>query len=344
MLEAHTVDAWTRPSSRAGRVFADAVMLGGLAAPLFLWLAGVGVALAAERAASRAGRRGAGVEAVFRRGLEIFILAFLFRLQSFVVTPGGPAVMLFRVDILNVMGLAMAAAALLWRVHGTRALVVSVYAAAAAAVGMLTPLVRAWPSVDGLPVWIQWHLRPAGEYTTFTLFPWAGFLFAGAACGVVLAGARDRAQEDRAHRWLFGAGALVAAGGCWLAGRPSLYAQSAFWTSSPTYFMIRIGLLTMGLAACYVVERALSAGEGRGGALARFGRSSLFVYWVHVELVYGYASWALHRRLPLWGVGVGCSLLAVLMYGAVTARDRLMAAWREHRALVRPLITQNRFV
>jgi hypothetical protein len=68
------------------------------------------------------------------------------------------------------------------------------------------------------------------------------------------------------------------------------------------------------------------------------------VYWVHVELVYGYTSWALHRRLPLWGAGVGCSLLAVLMYGAVTARDRLVAAWREHRALVRPLITQNRFI
>src|SRR5205085_3568925 len=90
MIEAHTVDAWTRlaPAVRRSIPFRDATVLGGFAAPLFLWLAGLGVVLAATRTAAKTGSRRAAVETSCRRGLEIFILAFLFRLQGFVITPG----------------------------------------------------------------------------------------------------------------------------------------------------------------------------------------------------------------------------------------------------------------
>ena len=49
MIEAHTSDAWTRlsPSVRRTIAFRDATVLGGFAAPLFLWLAGLAVVLAA---------------------------------------------------------------------------------------------------------------------------------------------------------------------------------------------------------------------------------------------------------------------------------------------------------
>src|SRR5258707_2362750 len=105
MIEAHTLDPWTRASARHGYVYRDATVLGGFAAPLFLWLAGVAVVLAAtqtaeptpaEAPASRwRSSRARGVEIACRRGLEIFILAFLFRLQGFIVTPGGAPVTSF---------------------------------------------------------------------------------------------------------------------------------------------------------------------------------------------------------------------------------------------------------
>src|SRR3954465_13047058 len=75
MIEAHTVDAWTRFDARSTIGFRNATVLGGFAAPLFLWLAGLGVAMAAARTEARHGR-GAAVEAACRRGLEIFVLAF----------------------------------------------------------------------------------------------------------------------------------------------------------------------------------------------------------------------------------------------------------------------------
>ena len=115
-----------------------------------------------------------------RRGLEIFILAFLFRLQAFIVSPGGHPITLFRVDILNIMGPAIVAAGLVWALVESPALLASTYACLAAGIAMAAPVVRTMGAVDVLPVWVQWYIRPAAVYTTFTAFPWAGFVFAGA--------------------------------------------------------------------------------------------------------------------------------------------------------------------
>ena len=104
MIEAHTVDAWTSAAARRSVAYRDAIVLGGFAAPLFLWLAGLGVVLSATAVVGRGGSRREAAAAVCRRGLEIFVLAFLFRLQAFIVSPGSHPITIFRVDILNVMG------------------------------------------------------------------------------------------------------------------------------------------------------------------------------------------------------------------------------------------------
>ncbi len=331
MIESHTLDSWTRAAARSTTAFRTAAIAGGFAAPLFLWLAGVAVALAAAGVARREGRRAPAVEAIGRRGLEVFILAFLFRLQAFLVSPGSHPVTLFRVDILNVMGPAIVAAGVVWGLSARTGTRVVACAAIAAAFAMVTPIVRASAIVDLWPTWLQWYVRPAGEHTTFTLFPWAGFVFAGAASGVLIAEVREPAAERRLHVRLAGAGALVAAAGFYTATRPSIYRQSSFWTSSPTYFAIRVGLLMLVLAALYALEQLADRRGVELRPLARLGRSSLFVYWIHVELVYGYASWFWWRTLPLWGTFAAYAAFSVLMYAAVVWRDRLVEAWRRRR-------------
>jgi uncharacterized membrane protein len=345
MIEAHTSDAWTRlsPAVRRTIAFRDATVLGGFAAPLFLWLAGLAVVLAATRAAERSGSRRAAVEMVCRRGLEIFILGFLFRVQGFIITPGSHPVTLFRVDILNIMGPAIAVAGIVWGLAGSPITRVFWYACIASAFAMATPIVRASPTIDAWPLWLQWYMRPFGELTIFTLFPWAGFVFAGGAVGVLIAEARQPGAERRLQAILGVVGAALVVFGFYAAGRPSIYATSSFWTSSPTWFAIRLGILMMALAAIYACEAVIAALKPRaafapgadrralresGGPLAKMGRSSLFIYWIHVELVYGYASWLWRHRLPLWGTAIAFSLFCVLMYRAIGWRDTLVGKWR----------------
>jgi uncharacterized membrane protein len=340
MIEAHTTDAWTRLGVRRSVAFRDATILGGFAAPLFLWLAGVAVVLAATRSFERTGNRADAAEMVCRRGLEIFILAFLFRLQGFLITPGSAPVTLFRVDILNIMGPSIVVAGLVWGVARTTVARVVSYAALAAAFTMLTPIVRTTSAVGALPIWLQWYVRPAGDLTMFTLFPWAGFVFAGGAAGALIAAAREDRSERRLQAILCVAGAVLVAFGFYAAGRPSIYRTASFWTSSPTWFAIRLGILMVALAAIYACEALLAALKGRATTevargfspaidpLARVGRSSLFVYWIHVELVYGYTTWPIHGRLPLWGTVLAYCVFCALMYGAIVLRDRVVETWR----------------
>ena len=369
MIEAHTADAWTRlsPTVRRTIAFRDATVLGGFAAPLFLWLAGLAVVLAATRAAERTGSRRAASEMICRRGLEIFILGFLFRLQGFIITPGSHPVTLFRVDILNIMGPAIVVAGLVWGLARTATVRVVWYGAIALAFTMLTPIVRAAHAVDTLPIWLQWYARPAGEFTIFTLFPWAGFVFAGGAVGALIAAAREERAERRLHAILGTVGVALVTLGFYAAGRPSIYTSSSFWTSSPTWFAIRLGILMMALTVIYGCEAVFAGLKGRatperalgratpaavvqGSAradvaqgfspaidpLATLGRSSLFIYWIHVELVYGYASWMWRHRLPLWGTAIAFVLFCVLMYRAIGWRDQAVSRWRNRSRGARP--------
>ena len=321
MIEGHTIDSWTRESDRPSAVFQYAMLLGGMGAPLFLFLAGVAVALAATARGRRWGDRSRGAASVQRRGWQVFGFAFLFRLQSFVLSPGTSLVSLLKVDILNVMGPGIVGAAALWRVGRTPLGAFTVLAGATVAVAMVTPIVRASSVVAGLPDPLEWYLRPSPGHTNFPLLPWSGFVLAGAAAGVCIEQATGAAE--RPILLLTGAaGLLLCAAGYAASLLPSIYAQSSFWTSSPTFFFIRTGLLLLSLPAAW-------AWSGRTWAVSALrplellGIHSLFVYWIHVEMIYGLLTAPLHKQLPVAGAVAGFAGFTLLMLGAVLVKRRL---------------------
>ena len=325
MIHAHVLDAWTRPSERKSLAFGYLNVLGGFAAPLFLWLAGLSLMLAAARGLTRGQRREEVANALMRRGAEIFVLAFIFRAQSFIVSPGNPLVSLLRVDILNIMGPSLVGAAVLWRIAPSERWAGWLCAVAGTAIAFVTPLARTATWVASLPPAVQWYITPVGNHSTFTLFPWSGFVFVGAACGIILAATKSR--EGRTLRLMALAGLALAVGSYALSYRPSIYLASSFWTTSPTYFGVRIGILMVALSALYAAAPIAAMAPAAWSALARFGRHSLFVYWVHVELVYGYATAVLHHKLPVWGTGVAYVVFTLLLYASLDLRDRLMGWW-----------------
>jgi uncharacterized membrane protein len=326
MIEAHTLDSWTRVADRDRPAYKWAIFVGGFGAPIFLFLAGLALTLAAGSRV-RKGLSEAEVAArARRRGWQIFGLAFLFRLQSMVLS-GGEVKSLLKVDILNVMGISMLTAAALWALgRGTRwraFLLVS----ATAAVAMLTPVIRATHLLDGLPDPIEWYLRPFAGWTTFTLFPWAGFLLGGAAIGLWLDATTEPRDESRLMMWLTVLGLSIAGAGYVAALLPPIYAETSFWTSSPTFFYIRLGVLIVVVPFAYwwmSVFRGWSP-------LQDFGVASLFVYWIHVEMVYGILSMAIHRRLSFEAALVAFALFSVGLFGLVKLKDRVRARWLSSR-------------
>jgi hypothetical protein len=81
---------------------------------------------------------------------------------------------------------------------------------------------------------------------------------------------------------------------------------------------VRLGILLMAMPV------AFAGGARRRGAswLEEFGVSSLFVYWIHVEMVYGIVSLALHKRLSLPQAVLGYVLLCLHHFGCVRQKKR----------------------
>jgi len=327
MIEAHTLDAWTRLADRQNPAYGWAMIVAGFAAPSFLFLAGVSLALAAGSRLRRGKTAEETTALAIRRGLQIFGLAFLFRLQSWVLGGGGPVQALLKVDILNVMGLSMLAAAMLWSLGRGRRDRAAWMIAGTAGIAMLTPIVRATPLLAPLPDPIEWYIRPIPGRGTFTLFPWAGFLLAGSVVGLWLDAAKTASDERRVNLALAAVGALLTAGAYAASFLPPIYAQTNFWTTSPTFFFLRVGILIASLPLAYAWN-ALWSGRS---ALQEFGRASLFVYWIHVELVYGVLSGPVHKRLTLDQALIAYALFSVAMFGAVKMKDQVVEWWNTGR-------------
>jgi uncharacterized membrane protein len=358
MIEAHTIDAWTEAPWRGMLIFWYHQLLAGWAAPIFLFCAGLSVSLASggklrrtlssprDAAASLTAFAPApardttyasaafdAAKSMMWRGLQIWGLALLFRVQAWLLSPGATLYGILKVDILNVMGPAIGGAALVWGLAArassgpnprniARPLPgIFALSAAAAVFSLLTPLVRASTTLAMLPDPIEWYFRPWPGRTTFTFFPWAGFVFAGAAAGAILDAIRDARNEVSVNLKLGLAGFAIAAAS--LAGSflPSIYPQSSFWTSSPSFFFLRIGILLMLMtAACLWAQRRTA---DRFSPLKQFGRTSLFIYWIHVEMVYGIVSKPLHRNLSLPAAVVAFAVFTLAMFGLSVLKTRL---------------------
>jgi uncharacterized membrane protein len=322
MIGAHTFDAWTLPAERLRPWYGRIVMIAGMAAPLFLFLAGVGVALSAVSQLRRGKTHREAAARVQRRGWQVFGYAFLFRLQSLVLGGFASPATLLKVDILNVMGPAIALAGYIWGRAQTRAGKALGLTTAAVVISILTPLLRGSAFLGVLPDPLEWYFQPPKGRGTFTLLPWSAFVFAGAVLGIALDATSSGAARLRGQTLgpatfqvtVAVTGALILAGGVWAALQPMVFPGAYFWTTSPAYVAVRVGLMLILVTVAWLWTSRPWRVPERPSPLETFGVGSLFVYWVHVELVYGFASHALRRQLTLEQGVVGWLAMSAFMY------------------------------
>ncbi len=326
MIEAHVFDAWMRLPDRSLPQFTYARILGGWAAPAFLFLAGLSLTLSMERRRAAGASMAEVTRAGFGSGWRVLGYAFLVRTPSFLAT--GRLASLLKVDILNIMGLAMLAAVGLWRAATRPWLRAALLVAAAAGLSLATPFLRLapWPAL--LPDALEAYLRPVPGKTSFSLFPWPGFVLAGAVAGVFMATLDGAERERRVMRWFGGAGAVACVAAFGLSLGPSPYADSRFWTSSPSFFLLRCGAQFVALAVAWQIAPWLSGTATRlRRVLTTMGTASFFVYWVHVELIYGVLGRPLRHRLTFSQTVLVYVAAVAAMYGLTRLKGRIQARW-----------------
>jgi predicted acyltransferase len=353
MFQTHCYDAWLGGDARKTSFLTGSQLLGTLPAPLFLFLAGISFALVTDKLIRKGLTAAEITRTMARRGAEILAFGFLFRLQEFVIAWGwAPWSDLLRVDVLNIIGLSMILMALLCGLtlrvwgratspvqaeqssavasgHSTfRFAIVGAAIATAALIALLTPpLHTTWR-----PNWLPWPLEsyingchnlgvPQGWL--FPLFPWAAFAFAGLAAGFILFSDQARNQTAKTLGTFAAVGvvAILAAYG-FDHSSFHLYSVYNYWHTSPNFLMMRVGLLLVIALLSYAWCRWGLATRGFS-PLIQLGQTSLLVYWVHIEFVYGRFSILAKRVQTISSASWGLLQITVFMVILSLVRTRI---------------------
>ena len=335
MFQTHCYDSWLSPEARKSAVLVWSKLGGTLPAPLFLFLSGISFALVTERLRDKGTSAGEIAKTTIRRGAEIFALGLLFRVQEYALGYRWvPWTDLLRVDILNILGLSMMFMGVLcWlsaaRSHANSAALSQtvttsrtrgIFAAllAATLVAMATPLL--WTTHR--PSYLPWplesyingvHIFGNPQPWLFPIFPWSAFAFVGLAVGFFLFTNAAKRHEGVIFAALGGTGILA----CLLSikldeSRLQLYSVYDYWHTSPNFFLMRSGILLIILFCVYAWCRWGVAQLGFS-PIIQLGKTSLLVYWVHIEFVYGRLSILPKRQCSVLQATFGLCIIFLAM-------------------------------
>jgi len=306
MLQGHAFHSFLKPDLRGGAAYMLSQFFGGMPPAIFLFLTGITLAFlmySFERKGVAARSR---ITGTLRRAGYLFGIAMLLRLQLWLFSWPSPWQNLLKVDILNCMGFGIALMSVM--ALFTTAQRVRWCAALGLAIAGLSPVVSQldW---SGAPALLKAYLAP--DYNTFSFFPWAAYMAFGMSVGSLIRLLKPE-QYDRAMQWaaLSAIGLILMAR--YFANLPfSIYSKSEFWLDSPAQVLIKLGVTLLILALAYVWTQY---GASPGWSWVRqFGTTSLLVYWVHIELVYGrWLPWC-KNSLDVGQTVLAAAVLIVLM-------------------------------
>jgi uncharacterized membrane protein len=319
MLQGHTFDSFLRPAERSHAPFIFSQFFGGEAAAIFLFLTGITYGLGMNRREHLPPLR--RITAALKRARYLFLLAVLFRLQTWLFAwPNAPWTDLLRVDVLNLMGATAALLAVLALFSGMQR--ARWAALAGIAMAALAPIVSDLPTA-----WMPWPVRgylvPSGDF--FAIFPWGAFLAFGLAAGSVIP-LVDRSAWSRVMQWAALSGFALLLGGQYFSNLPfSIYPHSDFWLNSPALIACKLGNTLLLGAGAFLWTEYMSTGWSW---VRQLGTTSLAVYWVHVELVYGFWFSRFKQHLTAWEcIGVSVALIGMMVAMSVALTRLPWRAW-----------------
>jgi uncharacterized membrane protein len=223
--------------------------------------------------------------------------------------------------------------------------------ATALLISLLTPLL--WTTWQ--PRWLPWPIQSyingvnvlgSPQSWLFPIFPWTGFSFAGLAVGFILQSEWSRARETQIFFALGAAGIVLVEFARWLDAQPrQIYPVYDYWHTSPSFFLIRVGMLLMILTASYAWCRWGLAQRGAGvwgfSPLIQLGQASLLVYWVHLEFVYGRFSILPKHATGIRTASVGLLIICLAMLALAYIRTHTRGWTKRHGVEVMPQLRRQ---
>ena len=176
---------------------------------------------------------------------------------------------------------------------------------------------------SGVPWIVRSYVIP--DYNSFGIFPWGAYLAFGVSAGSVIRSVPPDATE-RCMQWaaILG-GMLILASQYFAKSSFTLYSNSEYWLNSPAQVLTKVGVLFLMVAMAFLWTR-FGAKDGWSW-VRQFGVTSLLVYWVHIEMVYGRGLWFLKDSLTVPETVVAAISVILLMLAISTMKTH-REKWR----------------
>jgi uncharacterized membrane protein len=287
MIQTHVVNACLDASYKMGVFFHGLNLANGFVGPTFIFCAGAGFWLAVERKGGEYRRLGKGFWIYLRRLALILAIGYwlhlpVFSLVRLLHAPREKLMGFYSIDVLQLIVISSLVALCLFFIFPHLKWFAWGCVAMTAAVIRGTPFIWQLDPFSFLPAPLAMLLARQPP-SRFPLFPWSAYLFAGVA---VTALYRAHHRPGRLARIMVIISSLVIMVIFLVPGLPISYVgRSEWWLSSSSHALFR----TLGVILIFFL---FSLAEPRfpkpiGQFLQCCGQESLFVYVVHLLIVYG---------------------------------------------------------
>jgi uncharacterized membrane protein len=281
MLQGHVSHSFTHKDLRSDSFYVFSQFFGGLTPAAFLFLTGVTLGFLMDSQSKKEPSGPRRMVSTLLRARYLLLIGLLFHFQMWATAFGQSEwVNIFKVDILNCMAATIALLTPL-ALLGTQGRI-RYGALAGFAIACGSPFVTQL-DLHWLNPFLRDYLVPSHSY--FSVFPWGAFVAFGLSCGSVLRLVKDE-DLPRVMPWAGLMGLVLIFASRFVSDLPfSLYPKADFWLDSPLLTLIKLGVILLITCWAFLFTRYLN--PHRWSFVRQLGVTSLLVYWVHTELVYG---------------------------------------------------------
>lgn len=295
MLQGHVSSSFTHKDLRNDSFYILSQFFGGMTPAIFLFLTGVTLGFLMDSQSKKEPSGARRMVSTLLRARYLLVVGILFHFQMWATAFGQSEwVNIFKVDILNCMAATIALLTPMALLDTPGRVRYGALAGFAIACGS--------PFVTGMDLnWLHPFIRNyfVPSHSFFSVFPWGAFVAFGLCCGSVL---RQVKEEDlpRVIPWAGLIGLVLIYAARFASDLPfSLYPKAAdFWLDSPLLILIKLGVILLLTCWAFLVTRYLN--PHKWSFVGQLGVTSLLVYWVHTELVYGrwFGAWKEALTVP----------------------------------------------
>jgi uncharacterized membrane protein len=324
MIEVHVFNALLHPDLRETGWFRALNFVNGLVAPSFLFVSGFVFLVASRRRLNELRSFGPTLGRQLKRVGQIWLIAYLLHLppaplpQYFSAFGQLDWSAFYKVDILHCIcatWLVLLASVVVIRSEG----VVRIWLLATAlAATVLAPWMWSLRLSPPLPAPLAAYFNDRLE-SLFPLFPWSGFMLAGALCASLYL---SPSGGDRILPRLAVVG-LALTVGCGVL--PARTGPGAVWAADPRSFFLRLGIVLVLLGACWWLSGRRQ--PRTSSVFLTMSRESLFIYVAHIVLLFA-PLWAGRSLAQILGRTHGpayCAAASAALVGLMAAAASLWA-------------------